>query len=117
LPAAIVLLTMAPAHAQHVSTVTGNQLLEYCESKDAFAQGLCDGYITGASDIESMEGSAFPDRRRSCTPNTVTNGQMTDVVVKYLKDHPEERHMLAAVLVVEAVTKAFPCSSPRKNDH
>lgn len=63
------------------------------------------------SDIESMEGAAFPDRQRFCTPDNVTNGQMEDIVVKYLKDHPDERHMLAAILVVKAMTKAFPCSS------
>jgi hypothetical protein len=44
-------------------------------------------------------------------PHSVTNGQMIDIAVKYLKDRPEERHLSAAILVVEAMTKAFPCSS------
>ncbi len=39
----------------------------------------------------------------------VTNGQVRDVVVKYLKDHPEERHFLASILAVKALSKAFPC--------
>ena len=110
--AATFLPTMTSADAEHrVSTTTGNDLLEYCESKERpFPTGLCLGYVLGASDVESMEGAAFPDRARSYVPNNVSNGQMIDIVVKYLKDRPEERHMLAGLLV-EAMNKAFPCSS------
>jgi len=111
--AATFLPTMTSADRPHrVSATTGNDLLEYCESKERpFPTGLCLGYVLGAGDVESTEGASFPDRERSCVPDDVTNGQMVGVVVKYLKDHPEERRMLAAVLVVEAMTKAFPCSS------
>jgi hypothetical protein len=39
----------------------------------------------------------------------VTNGQAEDVVGKYLKDHPEERHHMAAALIIKAIAEAFPC--------
>jgi hypothetical protein len=105
----LLLLVSASAHSQRVSTMTGNTLLEACESKDAFQHALCLGYIQGATDIDAMDGATFPERRRSCVTENVTNGQIEDVVVKYLRDHPEERHLLAAILVVRAVAKAFPC--------
>ncbi len=99
------LLVCTPARGQRVSTTTGNALLELCESKDTSEQGLCLGYILRATDVNSIDGTVFPERRRSCIPENVSNGQ------KYLKEHPEERHVLAAILVVKAMAKAFPCKS------
>jgi hypothetical protein len=96
-------------YSQRVSTTSGNALLESCESKEEFQQAFCSGYVQGATDLDGMEGAAFPERRRSCVGENVTNGQIEDVVVKYLRDHPEERHVLAAILVVKAAAKAFPC--------
>jgi hypothetical protein len=84
-------------------------LLEECEAAETARQTFCLGYITGASDVDGMDGATFPERRHSCVREEVTNGQLKDVVVKYLKDHPEERHLLAAILVVKAQAKAFPC--------
>ena len=104
--------TMTSADAeQPVPSVTGNSLLEYCGSKNVGEYGVCVGYITGVGDIETMDGAAFPDRQRFCTPDNATNGQIIDIVVKYLKDHPAARHLLGAILVVNALTEAFPCSS------
>jgi hypothetical protein len=105
------LIASPAARAQRVSATTGNSLLELCESKDVSEQAFCLGYVVGATDVDSMDGAAFPERRRSCAPDNVTNGQQRDIVVKYLKEHPEERHILAAILVVKAMAKAFPCKS------
>ena len=44
-----------------------------------------------------------------CIPNRVTDRQTTDVVVRYLKEHPEQRHYAAANLVAETLAEAFPC--------
>ena len=103
------LLTGTSTRGQRVSKTTGNELLEACEGSEPFQQAFCLGYVTGASDVDGAEGAAFPERRRSCVPDSVSNGQLKDVVVKYLKDNPEERHILAAILVVKSVAKAFPC--------
>lgn len=106
----LLLMASVSAHAQRVSTTTGNDLLDSCESKD-FKEAFCLGYITGVTDLDGMDGSVFPERRRSCVAENVSNGQVKDIVVKYLKDHPEERHLLAAILIVKAMAQAFPCKS------
>lgn len=62
------------AHAQMVSTTTGNTLLEACESRAEFQRGFCVAYITGVTDYDGMDGGTFPERRRSCRPEAVTNG-------------------------------------------
>jgi 2-methylcitrate dehydratase PrpD len=89
--------------------MTGNKLLEECEATEPFRQAFCLGYIMGVTDVDGMDGAAFPERRRTCVPEDVTNGQLLDILVKYLKNHPEERHYSAAVLAIKAITKAFPC--------
>jgi len=104
------LLVSASVHAQRVSTTTGNQLLERCQSTDTFEQSFCLGYLEGVTDLNAMHGSVLPVNQRSCAPENVTNGQIRDVAVKYLKDHPEERHMLAAILIVKGMAEAFPCT-------
>ncbi len=44
-----------------------------------------------------------------CVPDEVTVGQITKVVVKYLKDHPEKLHLGAGLLTMTALKDAFPC--------
>jgi hypothetical protein len=111
LSALLLLLVSASAHGQRVSTTTGNDLLESCESKGNLEHAFCLGYIIGVTDVEGMDSAVFPERRRSCVAENVSNGQVRDVVVKYLKDHPEERHLQAAILVVKAMGQAFPCKA------
>ena len=117
-PALFLVLISGSTGAQSLSPETGNTLLEHCESGDkqdgdlqinAMKAGLCFGYIEGAADILAFDAAAFPNRRLECTPKEVTRGQERDVVVKYLRDHPEERHESAALLVLHALTTAFPC--------
>ena len=97
----VLLLGSAPPRAQRVSATTGNKLLEECEAAEPMRQAFCLAYIIGATDVGGMDGQVFPERRRTCAPDGVSNGQLRDVVVKYLKEHPETRHYAAALLVGE----------------
>ena len=45
-----------------------------------------------------------------CRPPEATLNQITDVFCKYLRDMPEERDGLPAILFNDAMTKAWPCS-------
>ncbi len=111
LSAVFLLLVSASTDAQRVSTTTGNGLLDSCESKAEHERALCLGYITGVTDMEGINTAAYPERGRTRISEDVTNSQVKDVVVKYLRDHPEDRHLLAAILIVEAVSRAFPCKT------
>lgn len=66
---------------------------------EAYRDGFCRGLIDGVS-------HASP---KVCPNEEVTHGQETRVVLKYLQDHPEELHLVNAVLVDKALSKAFPC--------
>lgn len=86
---------------------SGNSLLAYHDSKNLSEQGIALGYIVGISDV--LEGHAI-NGWRACSPaNGVTQGQVRDVVVQWLRAHPEKRHFGADGLVAEALQTAFPC--------
>ena len=107
----LLLLPLLPTDAQRVSMTTGNTLLDACESKPEFQQAFCMGYIAGVSDSANLDSAAHKDRRRVCTPADVTNGQTMDVVIKHLKEHPENRQSNATILIVTSLANAFPCSN------
>ena len=49
-----------------------------------------------------------------CIPAGVTNRQITEVVSKYLKDHPEKLHLNASDLVIDAIQTAWPCDEKKE---
>lgn len=67
-------------------------------------------YVTGVDDLGAMTGDVV---RRYCRPEGSTNGQMADVVSKYLTLNPETRHLGGAYLVRQALYEAWPCAQPR----
>jgi hypothetical protein len=46
-----------------------------------------------------------------CSPNSVTVGQVSDMVRSYLDNNPSIRHKTAESLVNQALKQAWPCSS------
>jgi Rap1a immunity proteins len=91
------------------STYSGNDLLRDCSDRnDGPSFSFCLGYINGLRDgvvFASVGLGAKPSFEIS---EKVELGQLKDVVVKYLNEHPEERHSRAAVLVQSALVRAFP---------
>jgi hypothetical protein len=85
---------------------TGNKLFERCgASRDTADYTGCLGYVAGVVDaLHMMENSGV------CPPQGSTVGQTVDVVMKYLRDHPEARHHAAAGEVFLALRQAFPCN-------
>lgn len=112
LPLVVVLLgcglaasIQAQALPKYVST--GNSLYAICTAAsgdpvaDLASTGMCLGYVDGvASKLDLLQQIELP--------TGVTHGQLQDVVVKYLKDHPETRNQDAVVLTVRALVAAFP---------
>lgn len=80
--------------------VSGNDLYAECSANTQ----LCLGFVEAVADsFTSYEPSLL------CLPGTVTNGQLVDIVAKFLRDNPEERHRTAYMLVAQAIGAAFPC--------
>jgi hypothetical protein len=86
----------------------GNSLLSKCSGTDYYSEGICDGYIRGVADAFEAAANFFKPFK-SCVPNGITQKQLVDVAVKFLKDNPQERHTSSAAQVFVAMNKAWPC--------
>jgi hypothetical protein len=103
----------------------GNALLSFCQSvekaeltdTDAIALQFCYGYIQGVIDgdgiwqgMMSYDKNHTHDKAKYCLPEEgFLYMQVARVVVKFLKEHPENLHWAGSVLVHNAFVKAFPC--------
>ena len=86
---------------------TGNKLLATCESTIFYTVSDCLPYIAGAIDMGELDVTGQP--KRWCRGPGVSLGQQKDIIIKYLKDHPERRHFPSGALVWQAMREAFPC--------
>jgi hypothetical protein len=91
--------------------VDGNALLAACKSGGGQSSGLCLGYILGVADTlaewKRSEGGNV------CLNPKVAGGEITDVVVRYLQEHPEYRHAGASLQTMTGIGLALRCSLPK----
>ena len=100
---------------------TGNDVLEMCQyvekpmrdqSVDQKAATIaCLNYTSGfmAGVLAGSIAASSDSRPIICPSEEVTAQQVSAVVLKYLRDHPEDRHESAVALVYIALAHAFPC--------
>jgi hypothetical protein len=112
---AVALLMQPVAEAE---IITGNQLLERCESGPSLDLGYCYGFVVGvASTLEFVKNERFPIGTSGhtfyesaiCVGDGVTTGQLADVTRRYLITHPQTRHHDAGALTFQALHEAFLC--------
>ena len=86
----------------------GNELQRICQAKNETASmDVCLGYINGVADVLSEKAEVAGSR--ACIPLGVTSSQAQAIVLRWLKEHPEDCHCNASSLVAEALEVAFPC--------
>jgi hypothetical protein len=94
------LLLSCAAHAQPSSILyTGQDLYTRMTSSPALASG----YVAGVADALSGVTICIP-------PNTVTLGQMVDMVKQSLERVPSERHLAADTYVQVTLSNRWPCA-------
>ena len=82
---------------------SANDLYNACNAQSV----ACAAYVAGAAD-------AFVQDGVMCLPQSnVTARQLVDVVMAYLRAHPEARAYSAASVGHVAFSEAFPCVSKR----
>lgn len=103
--AALIFVTMSEVKASAFKG--GIDLLANCEDENSLFKALCDGYIVGISD--ALSGGSDIHGIKACGPDGITTGQVTEIVIEWLRGHPELLHYAAPGLVAEALSKAYPC--------
>jgi hypothetical protein len=95
---------------------TGNELYATCTGtvdNEIQCLAFLEGYHTGVTvaALELGRLASIPAERLQlyCMPQGVTLGQSKDVVVNFLRDHAQVRHLPANALVLNALELAFPC--------
>ena len=104
----------APAAAQPQPAPTGTPMVVRATARLLGAicnenQGACIAYVTGA--VDAYVGTSLVNFGRAyvCVPPQVTNQQITNVAVAFLRAHPELQDMNAALVVIQGVSASYPC--------
>jgi hypothetical protein len=95
---------------------SGNFMLPHCErvakpgptlppADQILWMGICRGTVTTLVEVSR----AFQGSLPICAPQGSTPTQWEAVVVKYLRDHPEELHYSFTSSAFAALAKAWPC--------
>ena len=115
-----------PHHAYSAS-FTGNEMYQLCSADDDLSQFICDFYFAGIHEglaagaftvLMSVDPTVSTEKMNEhiqlflgyCVDETVTREQLGDVITRYLKDNPQNRHHSARLLYREAMMEAFPCN-------
>ena len=94
-----------------VPSYTGEQLLHDCTENDDSPEqtwhciGFIEGVWAGATWITYAD---KPKKPRFVLPEGSRLGDVTEVVIKFLKEHPKDLHFDAGVLVISALENGFP---------
>jgi hypothetical protein len=112
--------TFAHAQTQQLSPAEWTSLLiQNCkllndkgptDESQLMSSGYCMGYITGFMDGLRALDTVYRQPTPYCVPASVTTGQLIKVFLKYTDDHPEKLHYDSSMLMLAAITNAFPCS-------
>lgn len=94
----------------------GNQLDKFCNPqadnpKLRDYQMICLGYSIGVLDGVRVYEEALNRNPMVCTNSVITSKQIREVVTKYLRGNPADLHLSASVLVIKALSEAFPCDA------
>jgi hypothetical protein len=102
---AMALLTLtAEARAAFMD---GNALHADCTSNNYVERGTCLGYVEGV--VDNLDEIRSAQNVRRCIPDGTVGHQVVDVVVNYLREHPEGKSYAASSLVIFAVLQAWNC--------
>ena len=114
----LLILTVSSLSAQ---TDTGMDLLRACNTiiqaeegqdvsmDDQLLSFYWTGYLGGFNDAAVLIGTGTSQKIYCLPPTGIENDQLVRVVKKYLDEHPEDLHQSARILVLLALSEAFPC--------
>lgn len=118
---------MITTTAARAEVLSGNDLYYLCTQPGDALSGFCAGYVMGTWDgmifagamgyylgaeqpTSADEATNFAYSLLNACPATGSDYVQTrDVVVAFLRDHPERRHETARGLLLDAMKEAFPC--------
>jgi hypothetical protein len=90
--------------------LTGNDWLDACNNAESTPKyAMCVGYLSGTLDGIRLMQKATGTIILCEPPQGITLAQWVAIIRKYLNDHPEQLHYMAASIIPGIVKQAFPC--------
>lgn len=95
------------AFCQEEYVLSGNWLYNLCNNNKTYCFTYIVGYTRGIYDIGYYDSNQKPEDILCIKKKNITFEQMTDVVTKYIKNNPQERHKYLGDIIFNALQKAF----------
>ena len=107
--AAAFAISSSPTLANYL---TGKDLYADCSKpQGSFSQGFCSGYVSGVVDAIEYYQVSKGAEKSVCVPKEASIGQVKEIVVRFLTQHPDPRNNTASSLVSDALRNTFPCKN------
>src|SRR4029077_3716086 len=115
---AMALLTLAlssAAKAQKTSDIInrGDDFLAVCQYDNNHPPDVCLAYVAGV--VGTLALNWADTGQRICVPDTATVRTTLDLVLQYIKDHPEKREQKPIFLVAQVTIKNYVCEVPKQH--
>jgi hypothetical protein len=104
----LVLITLALSSTKVAAdfNTVGNVWFEQCKTN----QFICPTYIWGLVDGENLHAQLKASKPLLCLKPGMSYAQLSDVLMKFLQDHPERRHEDFRNLTLEALAPLLRCN-------
>ena len=113
----IAVLTLAissAAKAQKTSDIInrGDDFLAVCQYDNDHPPDVCMAYVAGV--VGTLALNWADTGQRICIPDSATVRTTLDLVLQYIKDHPEKREQKPIFLVAQVTIKKYVCEAPKQ---
>jgi hypothetical protein len=85
--------------------MTGNELLSVCDS----SSDACTAYVMGVVDMGVLAQLFGQSPLAICVPHGVIAKQVEDIVIRSVREHPQNQQAGAASLILFALRQTWPC--------
>lgn len=105
-------MTTTAAHSQ----TSVDQWVALCSKSDSGSeQASCRSYARGVADTATLLQKLHPELTNICIPAGITENDLVDLTLPYVKGQPPTSPPLAAAnLLIKAFSTAFPCQADRR---
>jgi len=113
--AVVTLALSSAAKAQKTSDIInrGDDFLAVCQYDNNHPPDVCLAYVAGV--VGTLALNWADTGQRICVPDTATVRTTLDLVLQYIKDHPEKREQKLIFLVAQVTIKNYVCEVPKQH--
>ena len=92
---------------------SGTHWLRKCTNPEPALQIECAIYVRALVEYDEVRGTTLGHMRYICPVTDLTIGEFREVVIRFLREKPEDLHRPFVLLAHLALSAAFPCDRAR----